>query len=337
MRKLLFTAALVASLLIGNLVAYATPAGATGFTKVTQPFSVDEATPGTTIPRGSTVRHLSDGTTVVTGPDDSLVLDARDSDASVVKTPSGPLKATYVFSVPSGADVEANGNVTTVTKDGQTILRVVEDNRQNRTWPGTDYWLEQSNNWNISNLDYYTADWSVPSSPPSPGSSVTDYLFNAIEPQSGGAILQPVLEWNVGGSGRWTGAAWYGVGGSYYHSTRIDVSVSDSLIGAMDRYGSSWEINFQDNTSSQTTGLSTSSVGTSSLAVFTVLEGWNVTSDNDLPGDTTFSSMSFEYGGNSVSFSWNSHYDYPSGVTGPPSGLDVQINSQSNVTLNTAN
>ena len=168
---------------------------------------------------------------------------------------------------------------------------------------------------------------------------MVDYLFPAIEPQSGSAIIQPVLEWNNSGSNRWTGAAWYVAGNTSYRATGVNVNVGDSLTGVMayDYGQSTWEIDFQDNTTGQSSGASYWALGTSNLAVFTVLEGWNVVDDNDLPYTTYFTGMDFEYNLNPVSFSWGSAYSYPSGVTGPPNGLDVIINSQSDVTLQTAN
>ncbi len=302
-------------------------------TKVTDGFSVDQSAPGHKIPLGSIVRHLENGITEVYKPDNSLMLTARDSDAAMVATPSGLARATYVYVVPSGSEIDRRGNTTEVYENDTLILKVVDFGVL--AIPEFTGWIEQANNWSVSSLDYFSANWVVPSNPPSPGSNVVDFLFNAIEPQSGSAIIQSVLEWNQAGSHGWTLRSWYGpVNGNYYCSAPITARTGNSISGVMSydrRLG--WQIICRNNSTFRSTSIRTKAIGTNNLAVFCALEAYNVSGNNDAPGTTTFNSMSFKYNKKNVNITWNPYIDPYSGLI----GLGVEIASASKVILHTAN
>jgi hypothetical protein len=217
------------------------------------------------------------------------------------------------------------------------ILMVVDAHKEKQTFPIYTGWIEDSNDWSVDNLDLFGGTWVVPSNPPNPEANVVDFLFNAIENQSGNKILQPVLEWNQAGSGRWTCRAWSGSSSGYYCSSPINANAGNSIAGAMNYEGGyyGWLITCSNHTTHQSTWITTTILGTSSLAVFCALEGYNIDENDDVPGDTTFDNMAFDYNGNGVDITWVADDDIPpgSGLT----GLDVEIFSDSKVKLHTAN
>jgi hypothetical protein len=285
------------------------------------------------IQRGSTVHQLRNGLTEVTGPDNTLQMTARDLDSEFVHTPSGLAKANHVFNLPSGSEIENRGNETDIYTDDTLILRVIDTSMM--TLPDFSGWLEQANNWSVSNLDYYSGAWTVPSSPINSTGGAVDFLFNAIEPNTGTGIIQPVLEWNQAGSHAWTLRSWYGpVNGNYYASSPVNAKVKDSISGVMSNSRSGWSIVSRDETTRRSTSLTTRSVGTKGLAVFCALEGYSVSSNADLPGTTTLKNLTFRNSGRSLNMVWQTLID--SNAQNTFSGLGVQA-SGGQVILLTAN
>jgi len=124
-----------------------------------------------------------------------------------------------------------------------------------------------------------------------------DFLFNGIQPGSSGGIVQPVLEWNQAGSGRWTGRAWYvdqyGVG---YPSNPINVNVNDGIKGTLGWNPNlqQWNIIFADQTTGESRTLfseNAANIGSTNLEIYIALEGYGVDDDSDVPGDTIFNNM----------------------------------------------
>ena len=91
--------------------------GSKSYEKVTAALSVDQSDPGHRIPKGSTIYHLENDVTKVYGPDNVLVLQAKDSEAKMVQTPSGKLPATHVYSLPNGAVIDGGDDVTKIYSD----------------------------------------------------------------------------------------------------------------------------------------------------------------------------------------------------------------------------
>ncbi len=282
-------------------------------------FNLDQG--GQDLPRGSEVRHLADGTTQVYGPGDVLNSSIADSESGTVTTPHGRAKASRVFNLPSGAEIDVRGGETEIfAEDGTLILKVVDPEAFQA--PAYTGWLEQAANWSANSLDYYSAGWNVPSSPLNRSSGTVDFLFPAIEPTSASSILQPVLEWNQAGSGGWTLRSWYGpVNGNYYASSPVNARVRDSISGVMSYSRGTWTILTQNTANRRSTSLRTSVLGTSGLAVFCALEAVNVSASGDLPGNTTFRNLTFKKSGKNVPITWSAYMDSSSGL----SGLGVQI------------
>lgn len=320
------------------------------------PLSPEEREDVYHIPRGSIIYHSVEGITTVYTPNGECILKAKDSDAAMIATPHGTLvPATHIIQSPAGSSAsykpfefytEDRGQISTriATKiyapDGTLILSLISENKkvekEEPGFPTYDGWIEDANDWSVDWLYSFVAYWDTPSVPPSPESNTVDYLFNAIEPGAGGKIIQPVLEWNYGGSSGWTGAAWWGpdANENYHRSSPIQVSVGDRLRGALEWYDSNeeWEISIYDSDKSAITSLwaPENFIGTHNLAVFVTLEGYNINDDTDVPGDTDFHDMSF----NGDTPTWTGYVD----GNAPLTGLEVEIVSQPDrVILHTAN
>jgi hypothetical protein len=112
--------------------------------------------------------------------------------------------------------------------------------------------------------------------------------------------------------------------------------VGDYIQGWMLWAGSppDWSVDFYDITRSTSTGLNTDAIDPSTVRAYVTYEGHNLVNDNDAPGDTTFERMVFkDTSGNSVNIDWSGHVD----SSAPLTGLNVEIISQSEVILHTAN
>ena len=299
------------------------------------PFTVDSASGGYQIPKGSTINNLGNGDIVVTGPNGDTIFKTNDSLTEMVSTPDGWVKASHVYHVPSDSSVITEKNTIKVFFKDELLLQIIDkeiSDVSSRAVKAVSPWMEYAEAY-IGNLDFYTGVWTVPSSPPAPGSSAYDYLFNAI--QIPNCILQPVLEWNYGGSRSWTIAAWYGIYGYYVRATNPKTASPGNVIrGTMAWDTNRWYISIINNSTGQYSNLYCYNLlVTSGMSAYCTLEGGNITKNGDVPGDTTFSSLSLRYNTNPITPSWAAKYNIPPGVT----GMFVQIISSSSIKLNTAN
>ena len=299
---------------------------------------------GYVIPTGSVIYHSDNNTTRIFDSGGNQQVIISDTGSSSIPTPGGYLPATRIYQVPSGSVIDENGNVTVVSVNGERILTVI-DQRQPSPGTGTSVipvingWIEDSDNWNYLNLAQFIAYWKVPVSPPSPEWNTVDFLFNGIEPAAtGAAIVQPVLEWNWGGTSAWTGRSWYvGPSGSY-HTDPIYVYSGQTIEGTLvwDNNYHLWNITTADQQTGQSVTIFSSQepeVGTTNLAAFCTYEGYGVYDNSDAPGTTTFYNMRFrDINGLPVVFPWN-----PRIIDNSLPGLNVLVTSQSMVTLVTAN
>jgi len=171
----------------------------------------------------------------------------------------------------------------------------------------------------------------VPSNPPHSSGSNIDFYFTGIEPNVGGSIIQPVLQWNQSQNHKWTMQPWAVWPGGSATGPMMEVLVGDLIQGMM--YYSSGKWNVVMFSPWGTVSLQTNIIGTQNLATFATLEGKNIEHDADVPGDCDFHNMSFKYNGNNVPIQWQ-----PWIAPGfPLSGLRVDIYGSSRVVLNTAN
>lgn len=305
------------------------------------------------IPSGSIIRHYRDNITRVFDANGNQLMYADDKDAALIPTPSGKmLPATRIHPVPSGAFLKTIGDITYVIHDGNVLFTVVNDLKGESSQVHSDLttvstrstsdftgWIEDAFDNNVPQIGYFSAYWVAPSSPPSSENQEAIFLFNAIQPAAGNAIIQPVLEWNQPSTGLyWTGAAWSLYNNVGYPSSRISVNSGDTVRGQMvwrPAMGA-WLIMFT-NGAGQTVSKYTTDISTDqNLATFVALEGTKIDDNTDVPGDTTFSSMQFlsGLGGSSFPIVWGQNTN----VNAPLTQLQVQILSNpASVKLHTAN
>ncbi|HIH97085.1 MAG TPA: hypothetical protein HA348_06380 [Thermoplasmata archaeon] len=310
---------------------------------ITAPLSPIEEGSVYPIPSSSLIVHEK-GLTRVYDPEGKSILTVNDSNVPSIATPTGLMKVTHVHHVPSGSKIvdPPGSNVTKVYDDnGTLILTVISENTSKRsTIPGYENWIEWAQDLWVWELWEFTAEWNVPSSPPSPEGDTVDFLFNGIEPLLGGSIIQPVLEWNYGGSGRWTAAPWCVSGSDTYRGTPpIDVDVNDHLEGILVWHDAvdKWTIGIYDHTKGTYKFIEKyCGIDPDTVRTYVTLEGYGVYDDSDVPGDTTFYNMIFEDANeNPVDIDWTPkvNEDWEEKLT----GLNVHVYSDHKVKLETAN
>jgi len=298
---------------------------------IDHPLSTEEGDNVYKIPTGSVIHHFANGITEVRGPDNALVFKAIDSKTELIATPAGFLRASHVYHIPDGSSIDTKGNTDKVYLGDTRILTVIDEDRENRkskrllpSSPPPDYngWIEWAEDTSVSYLDYFYAEWEVPSDPPAPNYAAINYLFPGIQPDDATAIIQPVLEWNYNSSGDWTCASWYVIGTTGYRSSDVDAEAGDEIHGTMSHDGSEWTItidNMDDWSSSKS--IDTNYFDDEGLEVYVALEGYWVQDDDDIAGDTFFNSMDLEYNNANVTPTWDDQYGNGSGL----SDLDVRF------------
>jgi hypothetical protein len=302
---------LIGLLLIASIIVNIQPVIAQNesYIKITEPFSVDPASKGYTIPPGSIIRHLDNGITEILNLNNSIIAKAKESDASLISTPQGLTNATRVYQVPSGSTITSEGNVDKIYEGGSLILTIINPSNiisRQVPPPSSTGWIETARSAN-HNVSYFSARWTVPISPINHTTNI-NYIFNSLT--SGRIIIQPVLEWNYYHDGKWTCAAWWvrGVPGdpdyAYVRATSIAANTSNLLLGTMAYNASQWLIRLQNQSTGQVSLLYTTVIGTSSLTLDCALEGVNISGNSDVCGDITFTNMQYTYNGQSFTAYW---------------------------------
>ena len=305
------------------------------------------------VQKGFRVENLSAGVTVVHYDGRTKVYTSKKEIFSIDKnkvgyilTPFGLKKATHVFEVPSGSCVIEHGNTIKVyDKNRACILKVVDNQKHLKNIKKTiapssslNGWIEDSYNWKINSIDYFEAYWKVPKSPPSPGYNTVIFLFNGVEPNTGGSIVQPVLEWNRHVNNKWTISAW-AVDKNAIYSTPITVNKGDIIKGTIIYlpFAYCWYIEIKDCTTNEVTSLYSNAVWRDcDLAVFVTLEGYNIKDNSDICGSTAFYNMHL-YNKNYSPIYIDWHKWISPNAPKYLSNLNVIVHSSSKVELDTAN
>lgn len=175
-----------------------------------------------------------------------------------VTTPEGLAYMPCSYTVPTGASVDADGNI----EVNGVVTEVVPPCPYNGTvpcpsssatastmrattrstaaptvngWYANSQWTDQG-----SYLRNLTATSFVPSAPQVSDLQVI-FLFPGLVNTDGDSIIQPVLQWGAdtldGGGNYWGIASWYVPHGNDYHSPLVPVNVGDSLFLSMNGDG----------------------------------------------------------------------------------------------------
>jgi hypothetical protein len=286
------------------------------YTRVIKAFSVDQQSPGHKIPQGSIIRHLNGGTTEIAGPDNRIIVRAKDSDAELVNTASGQIRATHICQIPDKSVIMTKDNIIKVYSGGNLILTIINQEQHAPATPG-DSWIEWVSTIQSTSVDYYAADWTVPKTPVhdsienAGNAHIFNGIFNGIQQGEVPKIIQPVLSWNVepyrvDQSGGWSGRAvyWTPDQGQQLVATPFEANEGDLISGVMHYSNGFWIVNISDLTRGVTSSFYTNAFGTANNLVCATLEAYNSDVDEDIPGTIQFTDMQVTYNSNPITKDW---------------------------------
>ncbi|MFA4860979.1 hypothetical protein [Methanoregula sp.] len=304
-------------------------------------FSLTDNLTQTGIPQGSIIQHSDDGITRVFDSQGKQISISKDSESPQIPTPDGYISAIDITQVPDGSYIHVNDNgITDVYLNEKRILTVISPPGKKKTIRSANGWIESSQAGGISQLGQFTADWKVPSSPPNLQTTAINYIFNEIQPEGSIGIVQPVLEYNVGGTHMWTGAPWYvDTNWRGWRGTPISTQVGNNVRGILGWNSNlnRWNIIFMDLTNggySSSFSTNAPNIRTNNVRAVCALEGKTINNDNDVSGKIIFKNMNFkDVNLNPVSFTWNRQVSTNMGLT----NLDVTWTGMTPVTLWTNN
>ncbi|KAF8902207.1 hypothetical protein CPB84DRAFT_1746713 [Gymnopilus junonius] len=241
-------------------------------------------------------------------------LDRRAADDELVATPAGLVPKSNVHAVPAGATVQqSSAEVQIVAANGTVLHSVpfsgVKGASPLPTPPATSttkrdlpmgylayaYWLNDSPN----PISFFGTNWNVPPIPASWDGQLL-YWFNGLEPATGDAILQPVLQYGVspaGGGEFYSVASWWLVDNNVFHTDITQVAPGTFLQGQMTLTGTSTSGGVTTYSYESTfVGIPASTISATSTEAlnwaFEALEIYTTVSLSDLPtGNTVFSKV----------------------------------------------
>ncbi|KAJ7493845.1 hypothetical protein FB451DRAFT_449591 [Mycena latifolia] len=246
--------------------------------------------------------------------------------AETVLTPGGYRVKANIHEIPAGGSLAhvgeeihvlaANGTVVhKAIKGGPTPVKSAVSPEQTG-WVAYASWL----NTGSSPISSFTTTWKVPAVPAA-NHGQTVFLFNSIEPNSGTAILQPVLQYGpsaAGGGAFWAVATWYLDSSNTFFTTPVRTSVGATLNGVITLTSSSGSSFSYTSAFSNIAGTSLSISGAAQLTWATeTLEAYGVTSASDYPaGSTVFSGINLKLASGAVpTVSWSKVSDAADGLT----------------------
>lgn len=169
-----------------------------------------------------------------------------------------------------------------------------------------------------SPISSFTTTWTVPAIPAT-NNGQTLFTFNSIEPASGNAILQPVLQFGpsaAGGGSYYAVASWYLVGSQTYYTSPVKVAVGATLNGVITLTSSSGSSYNYVTSFSNIAGTSLTATGSAQLVWATeTLEIYGVSSNSGLPtGATVFSGINLKTTAGTPSVTWSAVSDTADGI-----------------------
>jgi|WetSurMetagenome_2_1015567.scaffolds.fasta_scaffold01801_3 hypothetical protein len=307
------------------------------------------------IPFGSIILYSSNGITRVFDSNGMQLLTANDTNTQKIPTSAGDFFPTSIIQVPSGVLIKENSNSTIVILNNKSILSLVYEKNISLAY-GTniksknlllDYdfigYVERVHYSPVYNVGSFIANWTIPSSPPSPSSSIVqDDLWIGLEPNDLGPGLQPSIAQPVTTfiNDHWIGYVTYvNSFNRYFNTPNFPVSVGDTIQGQLiwDNNNHWWYIRVWDLTNGNSysnVSVLAPEITKDNLFIMCTLEGHHINSNSDLPGPTTFSNIQLKnINGNNIIFNWISWYNSTAQTFLP--GLFVDITSQSQITLYT--
>ena len=210
------------------------------------------------------------------------------ADDNLVLTPGGYRDRSLVHHIPPGHVLDF--------ADGRMVMTDLKTNISQEIPPSEakgptlgDGWISFTSWRNTAStpLTQFTSGWQVPQAPTTQNGQ-TIFLFNAIQPPPGNAILQPVLQWGssaAGGGPYWSLASWYlGGSGHNFHTDLVRVDVDTVLLGVMNLTGRNENLFNYDCQFSGYTATRLSITNVAQLTdCFETLEAYTVSECGDYP------------------------------------------------------
>ncbi|KAF8993838.1 hypothetical protein BDQ17DRAFT_1545833 [Cyathus striatus] len=257
-------------------------------------------------------KHILTAALVVIGGFQALALPMTSDDRigrsdEYVNTPGGPRLRSQVHFVPPGARIHHDSDTAHVISSEGEIFLTTKITRQSTTsslasrditsgYVAYSVWSNKLG----SPIKTFTTSWVVPPAPKTYNGQLL-YIFNALEPSSGDAILQPVLQFgtsSAGGDKYWAIASWYLLGDDIFHSTLVPVQSGATLTGTMtlqsvNASGASTSYSYNSKFSSSPYASITVTTTEELNLVYEALEIYSVVNASDLPtGKTSMNGIS---------------------------------------------
>ncbi|KAJ7685958.1 hypothetical protein B0H17DRAFT_1204640 [Mycena rosella] len=245
--------------------------------------------------------------------------------AETALTPGGFRVAANIHQIPSGGSLAHVGSEVHVFSANGTVVHKVTPaatkvkaavSPEATGWVAYASWL----NTGSSPISSFTTTWKVPAVPAA-NHGQTVFLFNSIEPNSGDAILQPVLQFGpsaAGGGSFWALATWYLVGDQTFFTTPVRTTAGSTLNGVITLTSSSGSLFNYNSAFSNVAGTTLTVTGAAQLTWATeTLEAYAVTSASDYPtGSTVFSGINLKLASGAVpTVAWSHVSDTADGLT----------------------
>jgi len=182
-----------------------------------------------------------------------------------------------------------------IVKGTDGVRRIKGTTGINGIVPYSDGWHEWVSSADSSGTSPVGEAWNVPTAPPAGGAGQVLFFFNGKDDNRDGGqyldpLLQPVLEWNNGGSNRWQIRSWwiFDDNSGLINSSLLDVDVGDTIFGEvhLDAWNH-WVVLTWDEQKGIGTGIGTTETNFLYRKI-EVLETYYVTSCNQLSGSATF-------------------------------------------------
>ncbi|KAJ7618128.1 hypothetical protein DFH06DRAFT_1139354 [Mycena polygramma] len=244
--------------------------------------------------------------------------------AEEVLTPGG-YRTTNVHEIPDGASLAHVGAEIHVVASNGTILKKVTAGGPTPVkaaaaalktgWVTFASWR----NTGASPIASFTTNWKVPPVPKTQNGQ-TIFLFNSIEPNSGNAILQPVLQYGgsaAGGGAYWAAATWYLDPSNTFFTKPVKVAAGSNLDGIITLTGSSGSQFHYTSSFTNIAGTNLKVANASQLTWATeTLEAYAVKAITDYPaGSTVFTNINLKLKNGAVpSVSWATSDDAADGL-----------------------
>jgi len=238
-----------------------------------------------------------------------------------VLTPAGLRPASSVVQIPEGGSINISGNELQLLDASKNIIHSAQIDNTTKVRPETvpqeSGWIAYANWYNTgSPISYFTTNWPVPPVPAT-NHDQTIFLFNSIEPASGSAILQPVLQFGpsaAGGGSYWAVSTWY-VGSATYYTPLVSVSVGQVLEGIIELTSSSGSSFNYESGFANIEGVIELSGSDELVWATETLESYGVTTGTDYPeGSTVFSNINLDTTTGVPGISWAVADDTSDGV-----------------------